>query len=180
MSPVPNLLQANRLLSCPACEASSFRSAGTSLACGACGANFAVQDGIVDFVGGRHETQLDAIDYDAFYGVDDPKIESSFELVRGHVGALLDRRLGSVLELGAGTGVLTSGLVRRATAERLLVTDVSPKMLERCKRRVSTVAPDSTTELLFATNDGITLGARAGEFDLVLGYFVVHHILDWR
>jgi len=134
----------------------------------------------VDFVGGRQETQLDAIDYDAFYGIDDSKIESSFELLRGHVGPLMDRALGSVLELGAGTGVLTSGLVRKGSSERLLVTDVSPKMLERCKQRVFSVAPDSKTEMCFATNDGITLGARAGEFDLVLGYFVVHHILDWR
>jgi SAM-dependent methyltransferase len=180
MPAVPNLLLANRLLSCPACEASCFGTEGTSLVCGACGAAFAVRDAVVDFVGGRKETQLDAIDYDAFYGIDDPKIESSFELLHAHVGPLVDRALGSVLELGAGTGVLTSGVVRRGSAERLLVTDVSPKMLEQCKRRVQSVAPDSRTEICYATNDGISLGARPGEFDLLLGYFVVHHILDWR
>jgi hypothetical protein len=53
-------------------------------------------------------------------------------------------------------------------------------MLDRCNRRVSTVSPDCKTEVLYATNDGVALGARSGEFDFVLGYFVVHHILDWR
>jgi SAM-dependent methyltransferase len=85
-----------------------------------------------------------------------------------------------VLELGAGTGVLTTGLVREGSAERLLVTDVSPKMLALCRERLLTVPSDGKTELCFATNDGVTLCAKAGEFDLAVGYFVVHHILDWR
>lgn len=179
MHAVPHLPLANRLLSCPTCDASSFGTDGAALACDGCGARYTIRGGVVDFVGGRHETQLDAIDYDTFYGIDDPKILRSFELVRGHVGAVVDRPLGSVLELGAGTGVLTSGLVAGGRAERLLVTDVSTKMLEQCRRRITTVVP-RTQEVCFATNDGVTLGARAGEFDLVIGHFVVHHILDWR
>jgi hypothetical protein len=42
------------------------------------------------------------------------------------------------------------------------------------------VASDSKTQVCYATNDGVSLNARAGEFDLVLGYFVVHHILGWQ
>src|SRR5436190_10321757 len=110
----------NRLLSCPGCAASDFSIEGDLLACRRCGAEYPIRSGIVDFVGGRLGTSLDAIDYDAYYGVDDPKINRSFELIREHIGSLLDRPLGSVLELGAGTGLLTTGLVRSATFERLL------------------------------------------------------------
>src|ERR1041385_1540245 len=172
----------NRLLACPPppCRASEFATESAAVVCRRCGARYAFRDGIVDFVGGLKETTLDAIDYDAYYGVDGKKIARAFELVEAHVGAILRRPLGSVLELGAGTGLLTSGLVQRVHAERLLVTDISPKMLELCRKRLGTVAPEIDTRICFATNDGVALGARAGEFDLALGYFVVHHILDWQ
>lgn len=134
----------------------------------------------MDFVGGRQETSLDAIDYDAYYGVDAPKIAKAFDLVVEHVGAIVGRPMQSAVELGAGTGLLTVGLVERARIERLLVTDISVKMLGICKNRLARLAPERPLEVCFATNDGVTLCARHGEFDLALGYFVVHHILEWQ
>lgn len=178
--PEVSTLVANRLLSCPACGASDFSAVDSLLVCLRCNAEHRVDGGVVDFVGGRLETSLDAIDYDDYYGVDHPKMARVFELVREHAGSVLARPPGSILELGAGTGLLTAGLVRARAAERLLVTDVSPKMLGICRTRVQSVVPEAPIDLCFATNDGISLGARKGEFDVALGYFVVHHILEWR
>lgn len=170
----------NRWLSCPACGASEFESADASITCSRCGARHVVTDGIVDFVGGRLESSLDAIDYDAYYGVDAPKIAKAFDLVLEHAGAIIARPMQSVLELGAGTGLLTAGLVERASTNRLLVTDISPKMLRLCRDRLRSLAHDRDVDIRFATNDGVALGARRGAFDLAFGYFVVHHILEWQ
>ena len=68
-----------------------------------------------------------------------------------------------VLEIGCGTGFLTAELVRRIEA-RLLITDLAPAMIERCRARIGD-APGRT----FGVLDG-EHGARpdAGPFDLIV------------
>ena len=63
----------------------------------------------------------------------------------------------AALELGCGTGFLTAELVRRRLASRLVVTDLAPVMVERCRARVGEVPG-----LTFRALDG-EHGERPGE-----------------
>jgi ubiquinone/menaquinone biosynthesis C-methylase UbiE len=172
----------NHLLACPACGSAALENpqAGAGLTCSTCGATHPSVDGIVDFVAGRQRTVLDDMDYDAFYMVDAARGTSAFEILRQETGSLLRQPFKNVLELGAGTGLMTLAILEHATVENLVVTDVSLKMLSACRARIRAEFPASRTQLLFATNDGVHLGVAPGAFDLVLAYFVVHHVADYE
>jgi ubiquinone/menaquinone biosynthesis C-methylase UbiE len=78
------------------------------------------------------------------------------------------------LEIGAGTGYFTLNLLRAGVIEEAVATDISPGMLATLRRsarelgeRVETAAVEAT-ELPFAD----------GEFDLVFGHAVLHHLPD--
>ncbi len=78
------------------------------------------------------------------------------------------------LEIGAGTGYFTLNLLRAEVIEEAVATDISPGMLATLRRsarelgeRVETAAAEAT-ELPFAD----------GEFDLVFGHAVLHHLPD--
>ena len=78
------------------------------------------------------------------------------------------------LEIGAGTGYFTLNLLRAGVIEEAVATDISPGMLATLGRsarelgeRVETAAAEAT-ELPFAD----------GEFDLVFGHAVLHHLPD--
>lgn len=66
-----------------------------------------------------------------------------------------------ILEIGCGTGFLTEALMARGLAGDWLITDISPAMLERCRRRIGD-APDRR----FALLDG-EYGDPGESFDLV-------------
>jgi ubiquinone/menaquinone biosynthesis C-methylase UbiE len=84
------------------------------------------------------------------------------------------RRYRRALEIGAGTGYFTLNLLRARVVEQAVATDISPGMLATLERsarelgeRVETAAAEATA-LPFAD----------GEFDLVFGHAVLHHLPD--
>lgn len=54
----------------------------------------------------------------------------------GHIAALPLPRDARICEIGCGTGALTERLARRLPSARFLVTDLSPQMVERARRRL--------------------------------------------
>jgi hypothetical protein len=108
---------------------------------------------------------MDKAYFDEMYRADpDPwKFESSWYEERKYeltMAALPDRRYRSAFEPGCSIGVLSSRLAKRC--DRLLATDIVPKVLERARRRVS-------------ASDGALFEVRAipeewppGPFDLVV------------
>lgn len=166
------------LLTCLACRAGALAPAGALLRCGTCGAGVPVVDGIVDFVSGRVATALDVAHYDQVYLVDDDKVALHHCLLGQRLGGLLERPYERALELGAGTGLLTAGLVHRGNVGKLVVTDISSEMLRRCRQRLTRLCPESRTRITYATNDGVHLGVRDGSMDLIVAYFAIHHMLD--
>lgn len=171
----------NAYLTCPACGAAGrFEPAdGEHLRCAGCGAGFGAAGGIVDLVAGRARTALDDIDYDERYAVDHA-VDGTYPSLCRETGGLLDRRFDSVLEIGAGSGGFTVGMLQGGDIGAAVVTDVSPAMLARCRDRIAARGLDARVPVLFQTNDGARLNVQDGRFDLVVGYFVVHHILDYR
>lgn len=67
-----------------------------------------------------------------------------------------------ILEIGCGTGFLTDALVAQRPDARLLITDISPRMVERCRRRIS-----ESADRRFAVLDGEYGTPDDGPFDLV-------------
>ncbi len=113
--------------------------------------------------------------YDAKWGikydeVGEAQVVGKLRKALGHE----PRRYRRALEIGAGTGYFTLNLLRAGVIEQAVATDISPGMLATLERsarelgeRVETAAAEAT-ELPFAD----------GEFDLVFGHAVLHHLPD--
>ena len=77
----------------------------------------------------------------------------------------------SVLELGSGTGYVTSLIRKRSPDAEIFCVDKSPEMLALAKKK-----PD-LDGISFIEGD-ITKGLPNGTFDLVISTLTLHHIAD--
>jgi SAM-dependent methyltransferase len=148
------------------------------LACAACGLIVPVADDIIDFVGGVATTELDNIDYDERYGISEAHSLSLYHLLLRATGPLWPRGFGDALEVGCGTGGLSLALLRNIAADRVVLTDISTKMLRLCRSRLRAADALRVSALMFATYSGTETCFRAGVFDTCFGTAVVHHITD--
>jgi ubiquinone/menaquinone biosynthesis C-methylase UbiE len=83
---------------------------------------------------------------------------------------------GDTLELGTGSGAMAEVLLERFPAMRLRGTDVDAEMVETGKRRLARFGPRVTVEQADATS----LPFASGEFDAVLSFLMLHHVIDWE
>ncbi|HYZ20540.1 MAG TPA: class I SAM-dependent methyltransferase [Rhodopila sp.] len=162
------------LLQCPRCGGAL---AG-ALACTACGAPVRLHDGILDFVAGAAATQLDAIDYDQFYAIDEDHARVTYDDIVIAAGALWRNDLGDALEIGCGTGGFSMAALTRMQASRVLLTDVSLKMLAACRQRLQRMPSLHAQAVGYAAYSGQEDCFRAEAFDTCFGTAVVHHVLD--
>lgn len=77
----------------------------------------------------------------------------------------------AVLDLGCGTGAVTSAVLERVPGARVRAVDPAPQMRQVSQRRF---ASDERVEVLPGT--GTDLPAREGEFDFVVSNLAIHHI----
>jgi ubiquinone/menaquinone biosynthesis C-methylase UbiE len=78
------------------------------------------------------------------------------------------------LDVGAGTGNLTGKLLEMGY--HVTATDISPEMCTILKKKYAPYIP----EKLVVINSPIEeLAFRRGEFDLIVGYSVLHHLPDY-
>ena len=78
------------------------------------------------------------------------------------------------LELGSGTGFFLLNLMQSNVAERGVVTDISPKMVEVACRNGERLGLDVTGRVA----DAETIPCEDESVDLVVGHAVLHHIPD--
>ena len=76
-----------------------------------------------------------------------------------------------ILDLGAGTGMLSSIIVQRVGKARLCLLDASAEMLERAATRLAAWQPEMLVQPL-------TAGLPAGPFDAVISALAIHHLTD--
>ena len=77
-----------------------------------------------------------------------------------------------VLDLGAGTGLLTALILDRFPDAVLTVLDISEKMLQKAKERF-----EGKTRVRFHVMD-YSISPLPGEFDLVVSAMSIHHLFD--
>ena len=93
-----------------------------------------------------------------------------FTLVAGPVS----RPYGRALEIGSGTGFFLLNLMQAGVASSGAVTDISPGMVEVAQRNAKNLGLDVEGRVA----DAETIPYDDGEFDLVVGHAVLHHIPD--
>ena len=139
-------------------------------------------DGILDFVGGRFDTQLDVdMRYDDYHGIDDGRRGDRLSRASRHLAA--DRwpeSLGSVVEIGCGTGLVArddrTSRRHRCGAHRCVAGHAAA--LPSASRRGSAWRPRCRCALPpIARNEACF---RDAAFDTCIGTSVVHHITDVR
>jgi SAM-dependent methyltransferase len=116
-----------------------------------------------------------AADYDAKWGID------FGDVGRRQVTTKLAKALGAApgrferaLEVGAGTGYFTLNLMRAGIVGSAVCTDISAGMLRTLGANARRLGLDVET----LTGDAESLDLPDGEFDLVFGHAVLHHIPD--
>ncbi|MGE0224780.1 MAG: methyltransferase domain-containing protein [Acetobacteraceae bacterium] len=163
---------------CPNCAQRLQRDVAPRLVCAGCGHAVAIRDGVVDFVAGRFGTILDAESYDHAHGIDDKRAEQHVDEIRRRAGARWPAKLGSVIEIGCGTGYLSRVLAASANVSDLILTDVSIDMLRRCRQNLERLGLLNRIPIAFATYSGAEGGLADRAFDTCVGGSVLHHIPD--
>ncbi len=166
------------LLRCPQCGARLLRLPEGGIACEACDTAVATSDGIVDFVAGASGTELDNIDYDAFYRISPEAALNLYGVIRASAGPLWPPHLGDALEIGCGTGGFTMAVLRECPADRVVLTDISLKMVRLCRERLARTGGLRAEDMTFVTYSGTESCFAPGAFDTCYGTAVLHHVTD--
>jgi SAM-dependent methyltransferase len=88
---------------------------------------------------------------------------------------------GLALELGAGSGAVTSGFVQAADGFTTLVTDPSLEFLAMTRRKISRLPDVSEDAVRYATLLGEDLALLPKDlFDIVFLQACLHHVADWK
>src|ERR671937_2583248 len=113
-----------------------------------------------------------AAGYDAKWGID------YGEVGRGQVLGKVRKALGGLrafdrsLEIGAGTGYFSLNMLQAGLMADAVCTDISPGMLDALQANARRLELDVTT----VACDAEELPFEDGEFDLVFGHAVLHHL----
>jgi len=114
------------------------------------------------------------MDYDVVHMLDSRAI-TSIGVEWTEVLRALDATGGDMMEIGAGTGALTRGLLQQGVARSLVATDVSMKFMLGLK---SILIDDNRVE--FVVCDANTLNFSSGVFDVVVGRSILHHLVGFE
>lgn len=82
---------------------------------------------------------------------------------------------GDVLELGSGSGAMAEATARRYPDAVVTATDVDPRMVAACQRRLAPLPNAAATRA-----DVTDLRFQDQTFDLVASYLMLHHVVEWE
>jgi ubiquinone/menaquinone biosynthesis C-methylase UbiE len=101
--------------------------------------------------------------------------QGAWKLVRRHAA----RPVASMLEIGAGGGTCSLGLVQAAGSAKLVVTDTSPKFLRMIGGKLNAAGLDQRN-IRFATLAGEDMvRLRTASLDAIVIASALHHVGDW-
>lgn len=162
-------------LKCPKCQALDLEFTDNEIKCRDCGQAYPVQGGIPNLlVKPEARTKLEDIEYDSLHGIN---VETAKELYQiwAEVFEKYGLRSGKLLELGAGTGMLSYGLVESSPFDEIHISDISSHFLEILQGRL----PRTSKPLYYYVCDGNFMPFRKDYFEIVVGRSILHHIIDY-
>src|ERR1700722_19842323 len=83
---------------------------------------------------------------------------------------------GEILEIGAGSGAMTAGLLTRFPDLTVVATDYDPEMVAGASRSLSSWS----ARVEVAQADATDLPFDDGRFSLVLSCAMLHHVVSWE
>lgn len=86
------------------------------------------------------------------------------------------RPVGTVLEIGAGSGAMAAGLLSAYLHITMTVTDVDPQMVTTAAGRLAPFGDRVTARQASAT----ALPFDSGSFDVALSWIMLHHTVGWE
>ncbi len=161
---------------CPSCAA-GLRLLDEGGHCGSCGWSIPITEGFADLRPDPGlDTLLDVESYDADHQVDTQmhQLAGIYERILRNAGVEGPVR---AIELGAGSGNLTYGLVRAPYFDTVVTSDVSPSFLRLLRRRVGDPPAHRLTCVLLDAN---RLPFVDGAADCVLGHSILHHLAEFE
>jgi SAM-dependent methyltransferase len=123
-----------------------------------------------DAHGDAHDGLADLLDLDA------EVLAEQLHAVRADIGSLADSPVRSILDLGAGTGTGTFGLLRHFAGAHALAVDSSEEMLERLRRRADDLGLQDRVSTLRADLDDSV--PEVAPVDLAWASASLHHLAD--
>ena len=108
------------------------------------------------------------------YDTERRRLIHCFDEFYGTVGELVSRfcpESPRILDLGAGTGILSAAIIDRAPTAHLHLLDASPDMLQQASNRLSGHQPQMFTQSLDAD-------LPPGPFDAIVSALAIHHLND--
>jgi ubiquinone/menaquinone biosynthesis C-methylase UbiE len=166
------------LLRCPKCTGKlTVSPVADSLTCHSCGQHISGAGGIVDFVQGKTDTALDVTLYDQQKRVGIAASNALFQHLKQSSNGAIGDHLGTVLEIGAGTGLLTLGMLANSRFDLAVVTDISHQMLTLLRSRMP---PEINKNVVFATFSGTEPVFADNTIDLCIANSVLHHMPDYQ
>ncbi len=84
------------------------------------------------------------------------------------------------LEIGCGTGFLTLPLVRHYSHTRWTITDLSPRMLDECRRQLQSHTTSELAQLTLKPLDGESVDPARGTYDLICSNLTLQWFTDWQ
>lgn len=121
-------------------------------------------------------SQHDSIDLAQLLDLDAEVFAESLQAIRTDIATLVDSPVRSILDLGAGTGTGTFGLLQHFTDASVVAVDASEEMLDRLRRRADQLGLRDRITTLCADLD-----ERVPELepvDLVWASASLHHLAD--
>lgn len=162
------------LLRCPICRGCLSRTL-EQLTCASCRATYDVVDNVPVLWGiGKRSSALENIDYDALQAIN-PSTVNQTALQWASVIDLATKDNCEILELGAGTGILTEALLSLNLGS-LIASDVSLKFMRALQARLAN-RPRFKGAVICDANEVVF---EPNSFDLVVGRSVLHHFLDYH
>ena len=169
-----------KFLKCPVCDSVNLSNKGSNLICHNCSSIFDFSNQVLNFLSPINnqnqylKSSLEDINYDLLHNVSSKASEVSHRRFK-QVCKNLGLEYNNILEIGCGTGLMTTELAKDTAIKNLVATDLSIKFLNTAKSRVS----EASKNVYFVACDANNLPFLS-EFDCVMGHSILHHILDYK
>jgi ubiquinone/menaquinone biosynthesis C-methylase UbiE/uncharacterized protein YbaR (Trm112 family) len=163
------------VLCCPVCRGALCVLSERKWECKRCKNTFPLLEGVPSFLlADALGSRLEEINYDEVHSID-ARVISSIGTSWHNLICGLGKIGENAVEIGAGTGALTLGLLEHRTFRVIVATDISLKFLQYLRRQGV-----HYQELAVIACDANNLNFCDGAFGVVLGRSILHHLVDYR